>query len=180
MILCLIPFRIRFVLIVIVPLDWRFLYSEVLILRQKYKIQIRISEIQELTAFRDSKSGSFLSKIPGITEYKVIFVFLIKTRYTIKFTYAFQSKCWNCTFGVCSRKSRTKGVIQKGCIYSRTYNISNMFVNIRKKRISFVSKSSVIDYQLYLVQYIRYRMNIVVINMRRLSWYIIIHQQNRW
>ena len=87
MILCLIPFRIRFVLIVIVPLDWRFLYSEVLILRQKYKIQIRISEIQEITAFRDSKSGSFLSKRPGITEYKVIFVFLIKTRYMIKFAY---------------------------------------------------------------------------------------------
>ena len=61
MILCLIPFRIRFVLIVIVPLEWRFLHSEVLILRQKYKIQIRISEIQEITAFRDSKSGSFLS-----------------------------------------------------------------------------------------------------------------------
>ena len=72
MILCLIPFRIRFVLIVIVPLDWRFLHSEVLILRQKYKIQIRISEIQEITAFRDSKSGSFLSNIPGIIEYKVI------------------------------------------------------------------------------------------------------------
>ena len=76
MILCLIPFRIRFVLIVIVPLDWRFLYSEVLILWQKYKIQIRISEIQEITAFRDSKSGSFLSKIPGIAEYKVIFIFV--------------------------------------------------------------------------------------------------------
>ena len=75
MILCLIPFRIRFVLIVIVPLDWRFLHSEVLILRQKYKIQIRISEIQEITAFRDSKSGSFLNKIPSNTEYgKVILV----------------------------------------------------------------------------------------------------------
>ena len=116
MILCLIPFRIRFVLIVIVPLDWRFLYSEVLILRQKYKIQIRISEIQEITAFRDSKSGSFLSKIPGITGYKVkfMFVFLIKTRYTIKFTYAFQSKCWNYPFGVCGTPCALERAEAKG------------------------------------------------------------------
>lgn len=83
MILCLIPFRIRFVLIVIVPLDWRFLHSEVLILRQKYKIQIRISEIQEITAFRDSKSGSFLSNIPSITEYKITCVLLF-LNYIIK------------------------------------------------------------------------------------------------
>ena len=86
MILCLIPFRIRFVLIVIVPLDWRFLHSEVLILRQKYKIQIRISEIQEITAFRDSKSGSFLSNIPSITEYKFTCVLLF-LKYIIKTWY---------------------------------------------------------------------------------------------